>query len=94
MKLLDLVETEKEKQRPKKTLWFDNYTTWVHDIKLRFPEAEAHKDNSSGDVIAVNMSGEKSYGVWRSKRNLGVAYAEPRPLHTVVHPRTKMEKQK
>jgi len=94
MKLSNIIETEQVKPRPSKTLWFDNYDNWVRDIKTQFPDAEAHKHNESEDIIALSPSGDESYGIWRSNRNLGVSYASPRPKYTVVHPRSKLDKVK
>lgn len=81
---------KEEKPRSNKTLWFNDYTSWVHDIKLRFPDAEAYK--ADDNIIALDSSKEISYGIWKQKQQLGIAYFSPRPIHTAIHPRTILNK--
>jgi len=90
MKLHQLIETEKK--RPPKTLWFNDYVQWVHDIKLRFPEAEAHRSEENEEIVALDQSGKECYGVWHHTKNSGVSYATARPLQSVIHPRITIKK--
>ena len=102
MKLVNLYEyktpANKPKKRPNKTLWFDDYTNWVADIKLRYPEAvaffsQAMKDEEdNSDIVALDAEQEKCYGRWSRNEQRGVAYDTPRPIQSAVHPRNNLKK--
>lgn len=92
MKVSEIFETEKApKPRPPKTLWFKDYTAWVHDIKHRYPEAEAYEDEEEL-IHALDLKGEKIYGFWKTNLGHGVTFASPRPRTTAIHPRNKTRK--
>lgn len=92
MKIFDILESTKEKIRPKKTLWFDDYRLWVQDIQDRFPDAQAYADNEDEEILALDSTEKKCYGKWNKVKNNGVSYANDRPLHVAIHPSRKFSR--
>jgi len=77
-----IAETERRaKKRPSKTLHFQQYDLWVHDITHRYPESEPIEFEDK-EVVAVDKNDHNScYGTWSKTKQSGVTYAKPRPLN-------------
>lgn len=96
MKVVELFEKVESKPRPpaprpKKTLWFEDYTNWANDIRLSYPDAEAHKTDDEL-IIALNADEDKCYGKWDPMDQKGVTFNKPRPINSVISKRTRTEK--
>ncbi len=75
----------KPKPRPKKTLWYNDYESWVADVKTRFPDAQAFYDEENEEIIASCPGCKDSYGKWSNKADglKGVTFKGPRNIRSV-----------
>lgn len=78
----------KLRPRPRKNLWFDDDKLWVHDLdtyRNRNYKLMSTEDEES--ILACNDDQTMCYGSWSKKENRGITFKDPRPIHTVVHPK-------
>lgn len=78
---------KKPKSREKKTLWYNNYDSWVADIKTRFPDALAYYDEENEEIIAGSGDSKECYGKWSKKKKddyKGMSFYVGRNLSHVV----------
>jgi len=76
---------KKPKPRPKKTLWYNDYESWVADVKTRFPDAQAFYDEENEEVIASCSACKETYGKWSNKKDgfKGVSFYKPRNIRSI-----------
>ena len=97
MKLSELNEAQKAKKKPKKPkarpnkdLWFRDQSLWHMDLRREMGglfDVVTDENEEEGDVFATNPDRSKCYGVWRKKLGRGITFKQPRPMHTIAHPR-------
>jgi len=82
----------KMRPRPKKNLWFNDNALWSRDLD------HTHSNNyelmSSEDeetVIACNSDKTMAYGRWNKSNNKGITFHKPRPMQTVINPKTTLK---
>ena len=77
---------KKPKPRPKKTLWYNDYNSWVADIKTRFPNARAYYDEENEEIIAACENCKECYGKWskRKEKFNGFSFYKPRQINFVT----------
>jgi hypothetical protein len=101
MKLKSLLEggsgsgRQHKKVRPNKNLWFQQQQLWLADLRdTKGDQFELHhvENEESGDIYATDKDNNVCFGSWRKQENRGITFDKPRPLHTTVHPRTKLTK--
>jgi hypothetical protein len=98
MRFIDyLIETNRDDSpkppapRPKKTLWFDDYDNWAHDLKLNYPESNAYKTDDEL-IIALDKEEGRCYGKWDPMDQKGVTFQKPRSINSVIGPRTRLNR--
>lgn len=81
----------KIKPRPKKNLWFKDDRLWLRDLQhTHVNNFDLLKSEDEEVVIAVDKERKNTFGKWIKGKGRGITFNNPRPLHTVVHPKIKL----
>lgn len=82
----------KLKPRPNKNLWFNNDKLWHEDVYLTHNgNFDLVSDENEEQVIACDKDHRVAFGKWDKKKGRGITFKKPRPIHIVIHPKTKLK---
>lgn len=81
----------KIKPRPKKNLWFKDDRLWMRDLDHTHANNYKLKSVENEEVVACNDDETQVFGKWFTKKNRGITFHNPRPIHTAVHPNKTMK---
>lgn len=84
------------KKRPNKNLWFNDEHLWREDLHLEnggnYKLVQVSAENEEeGDIIACDPDSKFAFGWWQMNNRRGVTYKKPRPINTIVHPKTQLK---
>lgn len=80
--------SEKVKKRPAKNLWFKDKALWQQDLDLEHGGNYTMVGSENEEtLVACNKDKTFAHGFWDSKKNKGITYKKPRPMHMAVHPK-------
>ena len=81
----------KMKPRPKKNLWFNDDRLWLRDLEhTHANNFSLMKSEDEETVIACNQDQTKAFGKWIKGKKRGITFNNPRPIHTVIHPKIRL----
>lgn len=78
--------------RPRKNLWFNDHRLWHNDLYTTHSgnfDLVTSEDEES--VVASDKDRRMAYGKWDKKKNRGITFKDPRPIHTVIHPKVQLK---
>jgi len=95
MKITDLFEYKNKYYKPApirpkarcdKTLWYNDYSKWVGDIRMRYPDANVYFDEENEEILAGSEDCIQCYGRWakNKKNNNGVTFFTARNMAIIT----------